>query len=61
MNVPEKKIIERDAADAVRQINSELNKTPNWIGMAVLGIGGGLTLLWIGIILWPLVRMTGFW
>ena len=63
MNVPEKKeVVKRDAADAIQQIGSELNKPhTNWLGIAVLGIGGGLTLLWIGVILWSLGYMTGFW
>ena len=48
--------------DAIRQIGSELNKThTNWVGIAILGIGGALTLLWIGVILWSLGYMTGFW
>ena len=63
MSVPEKnKVVERDAVDAIRQIGSELNKThTNWVGIAILGIGGALTLLWIGVILWSLGYMTGFW
>ena len=56
------KVIERDAADAIQQIGSELNKThTKWLRIAVLGIGGGMTLLWIGFILWSLGYMIGFW
>jgi hypothetical protein len=56
------KVIERDAADAIQQIGSELNKThTNWLSIAVLGIGGGMTLIWIGFILWSLGYMIGFW
>lgn len=56
------KVIECDAADAIQQTGSELNKThTNWLSIAVLGIGGGMTLIWIGFILWSLGYMIGFW
>ena len=63
MSVPEKNgVVERDAVDAIQKIGSEPNKThTNWVGIAILGIGGGLTLLWIGVILWSLGYMTGLW
>jgi hypothetical protein len=56
------KVLERDAADAIQRIGSELNKThTNWFGITVLVIGGGMTLLWIWVMLWSLGYMIGFW
>jgi hypothetical protein len=63
MNAPERiKVVERDAADVIQRIGFELYKThTNWLGIAVLGIGGGMTLLWIAFILWLSGYMIGIW
>ena len=63
MNAAEKtKVVERDVGDTIQPIGSELNKIhTNWFGITVLGIGGGITLLWIGFILWSSGIMIGVW
>jgi hypothetical protein len=56
VETPERiKAVECDAADANQILASGPNKTQStWFGIALLVIGGGMTLVWIGFILWVL-------
>jgi hypothetical protein len=48
------------AADANQILASGPNKTQSpWFGIALLVIGGGVTLVWIGFILWVFANIIG--
>jgi|HubBroStandDraft_6_1064221.scaffolds.fasta_scaffold80056_4 hypothetical protein len=55
------KVDECDTVDANRGLISESSKPRSaWFGIALLVIGGGMTLLWIGFILWLLGNFIGY-
>ena len=50
-----------DAADINQRLIFEPNKTQSaWFGMALLVIGVGMTLVWIGFVLWVLGNIIGY-
>jgi hypothetical protein len=55
------KAVECNTVAGNQALASEPNKTQSaWFGIALLVIGGGMTLLWIGFILWLLGNILGY-
>ena len=53
--------VELEAADANRVTGLEQHETQSyWLGIAVLGTGGGITLFWIAFIIWLLGYIFGY-